>query len=246
MSYPGAWNLTYFEVQGLVHLAYKGNGSKGCRYKLKKSVGEKSKWHVVDVIKQDSFRAIVAVRQGDRLKVLSFSGTNGGDYGDWVDNVGQGLTGVSPQYAIALRCAKAQSPDVVVGHSLGGGLASYVGLYQGKKAATINPAPLNMNLFTHVALLRNGGMVVNYVVPGEVLHLLDIAAGNRMNTVGRVIYVRSSGGDPIKRHLLDWLDGFEEPQEYKVEETKLDPKPPAGFPGQKPQARTATFSRHSR
>ena len=203
MSYPGAWGLTYTEVQSLTWLAYKGNGTTG-NYNFPNSG---SNWTVTNVFERGSFRAVLL--QG-RKRVLSLSGTDDG--GDWFDNISQGLTGISPQYLRALRVARSTAPEVVVGHSLGGGMASYVAIYGGRHAATINAAPLNINIASAIAMIRNNDLVINYVAPGEALEILDVGSLS-MRKVGQVIHVGSNGGfNPIARHGIANLEGFVAPQ----------------------------------
>ena len=200
MSTPDAWGLSFPEVMGLTWLAYKGNGMVG-RWNINGGT-----WNVRSVYEQGSFRAVLV--EG-RDNVLSFSGTDDG--GDWVDNVGQGVAGASGQYIHALRLALQTSANIVVGHSLGGGLAAYCGIYARKRAATINPAPLNINLASLVGMAANQNLVINYVAPGEVLQLLNSVAPN-MCLVGRRYSVPSSGGfNPIMRHSISNLDGFVAP-----------------------------------
>lgn len=207
MSYPDAWGLQYEEVQGLTWLAYKNKGTPG-RWSLN---GSNKTWNLVNVYEKNSFRAVV-VKNGQRT-ILSLSGTD--DAADWIDNVGQGLTGVSGQYLYALKIANATAPDIVVGHSLGGGMASYCAIYGRRPAATINPAPLNINIVSGVQMIRNGNLVINYVVGGEVLDVLDTAMVN-MRKVGRTYRVGSHGGfNPIERHSIANLDGFAAPQKIQ-------------------------------
>lgn len=203
MSYPNAWGLRYEEVQSLTWLAYRGQGEAG-RWRFPNSGSE---WTVEDPVVRGSFRAIVA---HGRMTVLSIAGTD--DLGDWVDNVAQGTTGVSVQYLRAVHLANSKSPDVVVGHSLGGGMASYVAVYTRRRAATINPAPLNINLVSAAAIRRNGNLVINYVAPGEVLDLLDSGARS-MSKVGTIHRVRSrSAFNPLSRHSIANLEGFVMPE----------------------------------
>lgn len=201
---PGAWGLRYEEVQSLTWLAYKGQGTPGTW----NFPNTGTTWQLTRVFERGSFRAVLCT--GSKT-VLSFSGTD--DAGDWVDNIGQGVTGISGQYLHALRVARSTAPEVVVGHSLGGGLASYCAVYGGYPAATINPAALNTNIVSAVAMLRNGSLVINYVASGEVLDLLDIAAPN-MRRVGIIHRVGSSGSwfNPIARHGIANLDGFQTPE----------------------------------
>ena len=202
MSVPDAWGLKYDEVVGLTWLAYKGQGTPG-RWTFPNSG---SSWNLVSVFERGSFRAVLV--KGKKT-VLSFSGTD--DAADWGDNIGQGLTGVSWQYLYALRVANANAADIVVGHSLGGGLASYVAIYGGRPCATVNPAPLNVNLASGVGMIKNGNLVVNYVAAGEALDLLDAAMMN-MRRVGKIYNVPSSAGwNPVDKHLLGNLKGFSAP-----------------------------------
>ncbi|MGI8786679.1 MAG: hypothetical protein ACR2HG_02810 [Pyrinomonadaceae bacterium] len=202
MSYPDAWGLKYEEVMSLAWLAYKGHGTNGTW----NFPNAGSTWTIENVFEQGSFRAVLVT---GRKRILSLSGTD--DAGDWVDNIGQGLTGISGQYLRAVHLAGATAPDVVVGHSLGGGMASYCAIYNGRQAATINPAPLNINPVSAVQMFRRHGLVINYVAPGEVLDILDKTMIN-MKKIGRIIPVSSNGGaNPISRHSIANLVGFVEP-----------------------------------
>jgi hypothetical protein len=205
MKYPDAWGLEFEEIMGLTWLAYKGKGDVGFW-----NIGGKV-WTVSRVFEYGSFRAITV---HGRKTVLSFSGTDNAR--DWIDNIGQGVAGISPQYARAVRLAKSSSADIVVGHSLGGGLASYCALYCGKRAATVNPSPLNINPVSLVQMIRNKNLVVNYIAPGEILHVMDAFAPT-MGTVGAIHNVRSNGGfNPAKRHRITSLDGFVEPVRVNI------------------------------
>lgn len=201
MAAPDAWGLKYEEVMSLCWLAYKGQGTAGTW-----TFSNGTTWNLTQIFESGSFRAVLV--EG-RKRVLSFSGTD--DLGDWVDNIGQGVTGLSGQYLRAVRTARSTAPEIVVGHSLGGGLASYCALYNGNLAATINPAPLNINLISGVTMIRNGSKVINYVAPGEVLALLDAAMLNMMK-VGRTYNVGTTGGwSPVARHSIANLVGFTAP-----------------------------------
>jgi hypothetical protein len=203
MAYPDAWGLKYEEVVSLTWLAYKGQGTFGT-YQFQNG----STWEVTNVFEVGGFRAVLV--KGNEKTILSFSGTDMTQAEDWNNNILQGVQGISPYYLYALYYARTNAADVVVGHSLGGGLASYCAVYGGKPAATINPAPLNINLASGIGMLKNGNLVVNYVATGEALELLDIAAPN-MTKVGRTIHVGSGSFDPISRHLLGNLSGFSAP-----------------------------------
>lgn len=201
MAAPDAWGLKYEEVMSLCWLAYKGQGTAGSW-----TFSNGTSWNLTTIFEHRSFRAVLV--EGAK-RVLSFSGTD--DLGDWVDNIGQGVTGLSGQYLRAVSTARSTAPEIVVGHSLGGGLASYCALYNGNNAATINPAPLNINLISGIAMIRNGSKVINYVAPGEILALLDAAMINMMK-VGRTYNVGTNGGwSPVARHSIANLVGFTAP-----------------------------------
>ena len=201
MSVPDAWGLKYQEVVGLAWLAYKGKGDVGhWRFPNAGSV-----WNVTRVYQVLNFRAVLV--EGEK-KILSYSGTD--DLADWGDNISQGLLGASPQYLGALALAKRTQPDIVVGHSLGGGLASYVGIYQGKHTATVNPAALNINPISGIPMILHNNRVINYVVRGEVLDLLDRTMPN-MRRIGKIHHVPSNGSSPIQKHSLANLSGFVTP-----------------------------------
>ncbi len=204
MSQPSAWGLSYQEIMGLCWLSYKGN-PEGGGPKQGAWIIDGKQWNVDNVIIEGSFAAIVA--RGSR-SVLALAGTD--DAMDWVDNISQGLLGVSNQYVKAVRYAKRYQPDVVVGHSLGGGMASYTSIYADMKAATINAAPLNINPVSGIQILRRRRNVINYVVPGEVLHIMDRAMPT-MTKIGTTHRVGSGGGGPVEKHLIKNLDGFVEP-----------------------------------
>jgi pimeloyl-ACP methyl ester carboxylesterase len=200
MAYPNAWGLTFQEVAGLAWLAYKNNGSTGSWMIDGKA------WNLRQVHEHGSFRAVLMVGE---MTVLSFSGTD--DLGDWADNVGQGMVGLSSQYLRAVGLAKSSAANIVVGHSLGGGLASYCAIYTGIQAATINPAPLNINPISLAGMLKNQSQVINYIAPGEALQILDALAPN-MGVVGQVYNIGSTGGwNPVKRHLIGNIRGFQQP-----------------------------------
>jgi hypothetical protein len=201
MVYPDAWGLTFQEVMGLAWLAYKGNGTSTGAWTV-----DGQTWTLRHIHEDGSFRAVMI--EGE-FSVLSFSGTD--DRGDWADNISQGTIGLSSQYLRALRLARSTSPDIVLGHSLGGGLASYCAIYGNRPAVTLNPAPLNLNPISIGGMLRNHNLVINYIAPGEILQIMDALAPN-MGVVGRIYNVSSLGGwNPIRRHQIGHLEGFQQP-----------------------------------
>lgn len=207
--YPGAWGLDYEDVQGLCWLPYEGCGKKDELYEFSNG----SQWKVTEVIEAGGFRAVLV--KGKGRTVLSFSGTNLESIEDWINNIMQGIDGISPYYARALNVARSHPADVVVGHSLGGGLASYCSIYLGKRAATINPAPLNVNVISAIPIVIRNNLVINYAVVGEPLYYLCQLhlppPFPLMSRVGRIIWVASNGSDMKAKHLLEHLVGFTEP-----------------------------------
>lgn len=220
--YPGAWDLDYEDVQGLCWLPYEECGKEGLY-----DFSNGSRWKVTKVIERGGFRAVLA--EGKGKTILSFAGS-GMQVEDWLNNFMQGLVGISPYYALALSLARSYPADVVVGHSLGGGLASYCSVYLGKRAVTINPAPLNINDISKVPIVVRNNLVVNYGVVGEALYYLcllttpispvipitptrpiGIGPIPAMTRVGRMIWVGSNGSNMFKKHLLEHLVPFTEP-----------------------------------
>jgi hypothetical protein len=87
-----------------------------------------------------------------------------------------------------------------------------VAIHQGRKAATINPAPLHLLGFgggNIIGRVLFSDKVVNYVVRGEALDLLDILPN--MDRPGAIHYVPSNGTNPVQKHLLNNLTGFTAP-----------------------------------
>lgn len=195
MAAPSAWGLTYEQVISLCWLAYAGQGTVG-QWKF----SDGTLWTLAEVNELGSFRAVV-VKSPAGKTILSYAGTD--DNFDWVDNASQEVFGLAPQYTYASVLGVYYSPDIVTGHSLGGGLASYTGVYRGIETATFNPAPL-LNP-------PSGGKVINYVVKGEGLDLLDNYDGARTSRVGTINYVQSNGLNPVDKHLIKNLVGFVPP-----------------------------------
>ncbi len=201
-----AWGLSYQDVLGLCWLAYSGQGTEG-RWRFQTG----TLWNLTDVTEPGNFRAVVVTSPSGK-KILSFSGTDSGPSPDWLDNITQGLTGLSWQYSFAAATGMYFRPNIVVGHSLGGGLASYVAIHQGRSAATVNPAPLHLTGVTGgnlIPRLINDDKVINYVARGEALDLLNYLPS--MERVGTVHYVPTTGSDPIQKHLLSYFSGFVPP-----------------------------------
>ena len=201
MSTPSAWGLTYEQVISLCWLAYAGQGTVG-QWKF----SDGTMWTLNEVNEVGIFRAVLVTSPTGK-KILSYSGTD--DPADWIDNVLQRVISLSPQYTYAAAIGRYYSPDIVVGHSLGGGLASYTAVRLGLETATFNPAPLS--LFNGLPQYVYGGKVTNYVVRGEALDLMDTYDPSS-SRIGKIYYVQSSGTNPIEKHLINFLVGFVAPK----------------------------------
>ncbi len=124
-----------------------------------------------------------------------------------------------PQYDSGLEFARQHPPNtILVGHSLGGGIATYASAHLGNPAVTIFPAPVIPRGLPNRGVSSD---VVNYVCHGEALTEIT-QGGRRTNTVlgvvqdvadvavsgsfhrrlGHDIWVQSNGVNPIDMHSL--------------------------------------------
>ncbi|TKB23235.1 DUF2974 domain-containing protein [Desulfopila sp. IMCC35006] len=119
-------------------------------------------WNVLSRIPEDSltgFEASAYKNSQTNEIVISFTGTN--DSRDWVTNtsLANGDTCSQLRQAALYYCeVKAANPDATItltGHSLGGGLASLIGVFFNKQAVTFNQAP-----FRKAADPEAGGLAV--------------------------------------------------------------------------------------
>ncbi len=121
-----------------------------------------------------------AIYQNDEGEtVLAFAGSNDGP--DWLNNLQQGIGMDAEQYdqatALARRAAVAFGDElVIVGHSLGGGLASAASLATGNSAVTFNAAGLSDNTIEDLGLVPDAaretaeaGQIRRYNIEGEIL-----------------------------------------------------------------------------
>ncbi len=235
-------SLNYLDVITLCALAYKDTGAKaGTKWK---GSHPDNIWNVIAVEEHSNgFRAIYA---SGYANVLAFSGTDFTSINDWKSNLKQHFSGPksSPQYKTALTVAKVykQQLDFVVGHSLGGGLASWVALNFCIPAATINSASLKIKSKDLGSSFKpNQVYITHYVVPGEILDVVDaidfgvtkkigkvvhvpiapkalvdaaktVLSGSRFGAVGAGVGVTAAS---IKLHLLSSLAGYKEPIRIK-------------------------------
>lgn len=103
-------------------------------------------------------------------------------FGDWVlSDALQGLTGISPQYTLAIQnskkilkvCGSLYYDLIYIGHSLGGGLAASNAISTGHPAIVFDMAGLNWtrllkNKFNYDDLLRQH-KILSYYLEGELL-----------------------------------------------------------------------------
>ena len=129
------------------------------------------------------------------------------DWRDWVfNNVPGAVVPVPPpQYGAGRRMANRHGKGcLLVGHSLGGGIASYAAAQNGQNAATIYPAPINP-VWLALPLPpwpARGTKVQNYVCSGEILTVAATLSPN-LERIGTDVWIQSNGGSPVDKHGLD-------------------------------------------
>ncbi|MDY4385122.1 PAAR domain-containing protein [Pectobacterium aroidearum] len=111
--------------------------------------------------------------------MLTYRGTNNAVTGvkDWLTNAGQGMGLETEQYKQAMYLAKQvkeaiSPPPVIVGHSLGGGLASAGVGVTGLPGYTFNAAGLHANTLSRAGgadLAKTASLIKTQAVDGEVL-----------------------------------------------------------------------------
>jgi uncharacterized Zn-binding protein involved in type VI secretion len=111
--------------------------------------------------------------------MLTYRGTNNAVTGvkDWLTNAGQGMGLETEQYKQAMYLAKQvkeaiSPPPVIVGHSLGGGLASAGVGVTGLPGYTFNAAGLHTNTVSRAGgadLAKTASLIKTQAVDGEVL-----------------------------------------------------------------------------
>lgn len=138
------------------------------------------------------------------------------DWRDWVlNNVPGAVTPAPPpQYGSGRRMAEQHGEGcVLVGHSLGGGIASYAAAQQGMHAATIFPAPINP-LWLTIPLPpwpARGTKIQNYVCSGEVLTVAATVSPN-LRRYGKDVWIQSHAKGTVEKHGLDQIKLGDEPR----------------------------------
>jgi hypothetical protein len=151
--------------------------------------------------------AAYKIRKPGSWTAIVFRGSD--DWRDWVLNNAPGaiLPVPPPQYGTGRRMAQEHGKNcLLVGHSLGGGIASYAAAQQGMSAATIFPAPLNP-VWLALPLPpwpARGTKIQNYVCSGEILTVAATLSPNHRR-FGKDVWVQSNAGGPIDKHGLDQI-----------------------------------------
>lgn len=143
------------------------------------------------------------MENGDLEYVLAFAGTN--DFNDILQDISQLLgTGAVPQYGNAVSAGRQFASlyegyeKTIVGHSLGGGLATAASLATGVPAITFNPAAMT-ELTENQLGIQNiiSTKVTNYIVAGEPLSVLQTIHGMRLPGITNYIIVHNSSSNPF-------------------------------------------------
>lgn len=149
--------------------------------------------------------AAYKIKKPNGWTAIVFRGSD--DWRDWVlNNVPGAVTPIPPpQYGAGRRMADQHGGScVLVGHSLGGGIASYAAAQQGMHAATIFPAPINP-IWLGLPLPpwpARGTTIQNYVCSGEILTVAATLSPN-LRRYGRDVWIQSNASGPVDKHGLD-------------------------------------------
>jgi len=126
------------------------------------------------------FHAAIYHDEKNKRYVLTFAGTEGLSWADWKNNLKQAAGKAAEQYRAAMQLALAlkrgtNKPFVVIGHSLGGGLASAASIVSGYEAVTFNAAGLNAKTVADYKkdVTEARKLVRAYYVEGEALSALQ-------------------------------------------------------------------------
>lgn len=126
--------------------------------------------------------------------MLTYRGTNNAVTGkqDWLTNLNQGLGKETQQYNQAMDLARLAknalpSPPVIVGHSLGGGLAASAVGVTGLQGYTFNAAGLHAN-----TVARKDGAAMDRIAPLMTTQAVD----------GEILTLAQSWGKPVLFGLL--------------------------------------------
>jgi len=161
---------------------------------------------------ESGFRAVLFGNMKTGKVILSFAGTNPTDFaGDWKNNVVQGVGLEAKQYELAIALAAMFKDKLgdrleLVGHSLGGGLASAAALVSGIRATTFNPAGVHLATVVRHGTTRSAAkdLIVVYRVRGEALTTIENSKGplGRLlpDSVGTTYSLFARVRDPVTLH----------------------------------------------
>jgi RHS repeat-associated protein len=180
---------------------------------------------------KDGFQYRIFSHQKDGRVVISFGGTDadslGGFLADMQHNLSQGTIGASSQYRRAIDLARSIKSNFgtkkieLVGHSLGGGLASAAGIVNDLPVVAFNAAGVHSLTVAPFGLERADRLIRVFRVERELLTTLQDA--NWMiflpppffspipylmpDSVGKTVWLarHRSVGDPLSAHKMDGI-----------------------------------------
>jgi pimeloyl-ACP methyl ester carboxylesterase len=155
---------------------------------------------------ESGFQAAIYARPADGTIMVALAGTQ--DRTDWMTNIKQGVGLVPDQYdraAQLVAAAKSKYGDrvVVVGHSLGGGLATYAALSNHVRAQTYNAAGLGLGaraeLWLDKRLEPGRDLITHLNLSGEGLTSEPLLSNPLVSPerVGRVLEVAPPDPTPL-------------------------------------------------
>jgi len=140
-------------------------------YELLTGAGSTSEQETFTVIDPIGFHASLYSNNSNIL-IIAYEGTTASSLMDWDANLSHALTNTVPkQYSEGLIFAEkilSEYPNheiILTGHSLGGGIATFVGLSLGLKAYTFNPAGLWSSTISKIPEIDRS-LITNFVVVG--------------------------------------------------------------------------------
>ncbi|WP_063901356.1 PAAR-like domain-containing protein [Burkholderia pseudomultivorans] len=188
-----------------------GDPAKLAQYKLKPSDFS---------IPGTNFRAQVyepdkEVFGNDFKPQVVFQGTDKYKLSDWKNNLMQGMNKDSAYYSRAVSIGKAlakSGADVnIVGHSLGGGMASAASRTSGIAATTFNAAGLNPSTVARYGGTPVASDIQAYHVEGEILTATQENSHGLMPTAVGEPHILPGQGGSLGKHGMDKvIDGIEQ------------------------------------
>ncbi|MBF3536354.1 DUF4150 domain-containing protein [Burkholderia pseudomallei] len=144
-----------------------------------------------------------------------FQGTDKTSWSDWKNNIMQGMNKDSAYYSRAVSIGKAlakSGADVnIVGHSLGGGMASAASRTSGIATTTFNSAGLNPSTIARYGGTPVASDIQAYRVEGEVLTAAQEKSRGLMPTAVGEPHILPGEGGAVEKHGMDKvIDGIEQ------------------------------------